>query len=178
MKRCFILLAVVFASCGNESHSVSGQDSMVTVSAETTSAVEETWVYFSEYTFVNSSFRDGMKTPNMKRKLTEAEIKLLDSTVAGHFNPPPDTSGLPKLGCFRPKHAVERRIGNSSIVASICFECNNTRTTDPGFSKVPMEAWEYFFKRINIPVNGGYAEYFSKARGDSAFRSKNGMFQF
>lgn len=118
-----------------------------------------------------------MNTPNVRRNLNTAEIKLLDSTIAGHFNPPPDTVPIPRFGCYWPRHAVEIRTGNGNICINICFECNSARTTDPGFNKVSMKAWEYFFKRINIPVSGGYAEYFAKAKADSAFRSNNGIFQ-
>jgi hypothetical protein len=136
------------------------------------------WVYFSQSTFPGNNFREGMKTPNVRRKLTAQECLLLDSVIAGHFNPPPDSAGYRKAGCYWPKHAVEVVTENSNSGINICFQCNSTHSSDPGLAAVSMEAWKTFFTRIGIPAGDGYPEFFSKAHNDSIFRQQNGIFQF
>lgn len=179
MKISLVALLALLISCGLSERQLEDESNEHAEPTDTVAAVlPETWIYFSQHTFPGNNVLQGMLTPNVKRQLNVEEKSLLDSVIAGHFDPAPDTIGVPKLGCYWPKHAVQIFSGSSTSAINICFECSSTRSSDQSLSRVPLKAWEVFFLRIGIPVRTGYPEFFGRAKNDSVFRNQNGIFRF
>jgi hypothetical protein len=138
-----------------------------------------TWIYFSQNTFPGNDVGKGMSTPNVQRKLNATEEKILDSLINLPIIPLDSGMSHPVTGCYWPKHALV--IISSSGVRSavnICFECDKTRSSDAGLSRITIEQWSYFFSLMKWPVKAGYQEFFTNARYDSAFRERTGSFRF
>lgn len=177
-KNALLFFLILFTmSCTN---SIEDESSVKEMSPDRSGSVESgTWIYFSGKTFPGNDVANGMHTPNVQRKLTSAEEKILDSLIGLPTMTADSVTSRPVTGCYWPKHALV--IISSSGVRSavnICFECDKTRSSDAGLSRITIEQWNYFFSLVKWPVTSGYAEFFAEAKGDTAFRNRMGNFRF
>jgi hypothetical protein len=174
MRNLLYAALLALAACGNSTPE-SKTDSVANIPPADHAG--ETWIYFSQNTFVENDFARGITTPHVKRRLTSEEKVFLDSVLQGYFNPPPDSMPRPSVGCYWPKHGVRTYDSKGTAYdVNICFQCDKIRTDHGYFSMAAIEAWSIFFQRMGWPTGADTQQFFDRAAVDTAFRSRSGIF--
>jgi len=178
MRIITIILITLICSCSESVNSVTDTPGKAEETIVTNEKPTGTWIYFSQTTFMD--INKGIPIPNVRRKLNAGEEAVLDSVIAGYFDPPADSGPKVVAGCYWPKHVVQifDSASASGRYIHVCFECGRSKSTDSALAHVSMDAWEIFFRKMGWPVLTGYPEFFARAHSDSLFRTRMGAFQF